>query len=165
MKNVIIMMWLIFAAFVIFPIAADYISGDSESEVVSIIEKESEADDITITAAIEHGNKAMYVFKVGESEFGVAIFSHFADNYGYEEGIMSNGDDHIDVNLDTGWDIYKYRVTADEALETEYDRFGGVYRMYAMIAAILAIVSVAGGIYGIHAKKRYEEQRKKGLAA
>ena len=65
MKNVIIMMWLVFAAFVLFPIATDYISGASESEVVSIIEKESEADDIAVTATEEHGNKAMYVFTVG----------------------------------------------------------------------------------------------------
>lgn len=165
MKNVIIMMWLVFAAFVLFPIATDYISGASESEVVSIIEKESEADDIAVTATEEHGNKAMYVFTVGESEFGVAIFTRFADNYEYEEGIMSNGDDHIDVNLDTRWDIYRYKVTADGAQEMEFDRFGGVYKTYAIIAVILAVVSIAGGVYGVRAKRKYEEQRKKGLAA
>ena len=127
MKNVIIMMWLVFAAFVLFPIATDYISGASESEVVSIIEKESEADDIAVTATEEHGNTAMYVFTVGESAFGV--------------------------------------VTADGAQEMEFDRFGGVYKTYAIIAVILAVVSIAGGVYGVRAKRKYEEQRKKGLAA
>ena len=28
---------------------------------------------------------------------------------------MSNGEEHIDVNLDTGWDLYQYRGTADGA--------------------------------------------------
>ena len=51
MKNFIIFMWVIFAAFFLFPIASNYMSGSPESEIVSIIEKESEADDIKVTAS------------------------------------------------------------------------------------------------------------------
>ena len=79
MKNFIIFMWVIFTAFFLFPIASNYMSGSPESEIVSIIEKESEADDIKVTASKEHGNKSMYAFTAGE-DFGVAIFSHFGDN-------------------------------------------------------------------------------------
>ena len=55
MKNFIIVIWLVFAAFFLFPTAVTYISGHPGSEVTAIIEKESEADDIQITAAEEHG--------------------------------------------------------------------------------------------------------------
>ncbi len=167
MKNAIIMMWLVFAAFVIFPMATDYISGEPESEVMSIIKKEAEADDISVTATEERGNKVMYVFTVGEGgeDFGVAIFSRFGDNYHYDEGMMSNGEKSIEVSLDTGWDTCDYSVTAAGAEETAFERFGGVYRIYAIVAAIMVVLSVAGGIYGVRANRKYEEQRKKGLAA
>ena len=88
MKNFIIVIWLVFAAFFLFPTAVTYISGHPGSEVTAIIEKESEADDIQITAAEEHGIRSMYAFRAGD-DFGVAVFSHFADNYNYEEGLMS----------------------------------------------------------------------------
>ena len=143
MKNFIIVIWLVFAAFFLFPTAVTYISGHPGSEVTAIIEKESEADDIQITAAEEHGIRSMYAFRAGD-DFGVAVFSHFADNYDYEEGMMSNGEEHIDVNLDTGWDLYQYRVTADGAEQVGYERFGGIYRIYAVM------------------KKRHKKQRRKG---
>ena len=162
MKNFIIFMWVIFAAFFLVPIASNYMSGSPESEIVSIIEKESEADDIKVTASEEHGNKSMYAFTAGE-DFGVAIFSHFGDNYNYQEGTMSNDEDHIDVNLDTGWDVYEYKLTAEGAEQVAFHRFGGIYKVYAMIAAVMVIFSIVGGIYGIRTKKKYEEQRKKGL--
>lgn len=162
MKNFIIVIWLVFAAFFLFPTAVTYISGHPGSEVTVIIEKESEADDIQITAAEEHGIRSMYAFRAGD-DFGVAVFSHFADNYNYEEGLMSNGEEHIDVNLDTGWDLYQYRVTADGAEQVGYERFGGIYRIYAVIAAVMLAFSIAAGIYGAVMKKRREEQRRKGL--
>ena len=49
MRNFIIAIWLIFAAFFVFPMVTNYSSGSPESEVVSIIEKEAETDDIQIT--------------------------------------------------------------------------------------------------------------------
>ena len=165
MKNAIIMMWLIFAAFVIFPMATDYMSGEPESEVISIIEREAEAAAVTVTATEAHGNKVVYAFTVGEKDFGAAVFSRFGDNYHYDEGMMSNGEKHIDLNVDTGWDIYDYSVTAEGIQQTGYEKFGGVYRIYAIVAGIMVILSVAGGIYGVRANRKYEEQRKKGLTA
>ena len=140
MKNFIIVIWLVFAAFFLFPTAVTYISGHPG----------------------EHGIRSMYAFRAGD-DFGVAVFSHFADNYDYEEGMMSNGEEHIDVNLDTGWDLYQYRVTADGAEQVGYERFGGIYRIYAVIAAVMLALSIAAGIYGAVMKKRREEQRRKGL--
>lgn len=160
MKNFIIFMWVVFAAFFLFPVAAGYMSGSPESEIVSIIEKESEADDIKVTATEEHGNKSMYGFTAGK-DFGVAVFTHFGDNYKYQEGTMSNDEEHIDVNLDTGWDVYEYKVTAEGAQQVAFHRFGGIYKVYVMIAAVMVIFSIAGGIYAVRLKKKHEEQRKK----
>lgn len=162
MKNFIIALWLIFAAFFIFPIGTNYISGQPESEVLSIIETEAEADDINVTSVEEHGNKAMYAF-MAKDRFGVAIFSKFGDNYKYLEGTVSNDLEDIDVYLDTGWDVYKYKVTEKGAEQMDFERLGGVYKVYAIIAIIMVLISIAAGIYGAKMKKKHEEQRKKGL--
>ena len=80
------------------------------------------------------------------------------------DGVLYIDDeDHIDVNLDTGWDVYEYKLTAEGAEQVAFHRFGGIYKVYAMIAAVMVIFSIVGGIYGIRTKKKYEEQRKKGL--
>ncbi len=162
MKNFVIVIWLIFAAFFIFPMAANYLSGVPESEVISIIEKESEADGIKVVDFEEHGNKAMYVFSAGD-DFGTAVFFHVGDKYKYMEGTMSNGDTHIDIHLDTGWDAYEYRITDSGARETDFQKNGGVYRTYAIIALIMVLISIAAAVNGVRMKKKHEEQRKKGL--
>ena len=74
MKNFIIVIWLVFAAFFLFPTAVTYISGHPGSEVTAIIEKESEADDIQITAAEEHGIRSMYAFRAGFRSCSVFTF-------------------------------------------------------------------------------------------
>ena len=162
MRNFIIAIWLIFAAFFVFPMVTNYSSGSPESEVVSIIEKEAETDDIQITSVEEHGNKAMYAFNT-DNTFGVAIFNKFADNYKYSEGTISNEFEDIDVYLDTGWDVYRYKVTDKGAEQVGFERFAGVYKIYSIIAVIMVIVSIRAGIYGVRQKKKHEEQRRKGL--
>ncbi len=162
MKNFIIAIWLIFAAFVIVPIGIDFVTGQPEDEVTAIIEREAEADDIVITAVEKHGNKAMYAFTAGD-DFGVAIFSNFADNYKYSEGAMSNGQADIDVYLNTGWDVYIYKVTWDGARQVAFERFGGEYRNYAIGALAMAVISLIAVLIGRRVKKKHEEQRKKGL--
>lgn len=162
MKNFIIAIWLIFAAFVIVPIGVDFVTGQPESEVNAIIEQEAEADDIVITAVEKHGNKAMYAFTAGD-DFGVAIFSDFADNYKYSEGAMSNGQDFIAVYLNTGWDVYRYKVTEEGAQQVDFERFAGEYRNYVLGAVAMAVISLIAALIGRRVKKKHEEQRKKGL--
>lgn len=153
MKNFIIALWLILAAFIVVPIGVDYASGEPESEAMQTIERESEAENVRITAVEKHGNKAMYAFTAGD-DFGVAIFSSFADNYKYTEGTISNGQDHIDVYLNTGWDVYRYEVTEKGARQTGFEKFGGVYRIYAAAAAVMAAVSIAAAIYSNRRRKQ-----------
>lgn len=162
MKNFVIVIWLIFAAFFVFPIAANYLSGVEEGEVISEIQKESEADDIEVVDIQEHGNKAMYVFDTGD-DFGTAVFFHIGEKYKYMEGTMSNGDTHIDIHLDTGWDAYEYRITEKGAQQTDFQKNSGVYRTYAIIAAVMVAVSIVAAMYGARTKKKHEEERKKGL--
>ena len=160
MRSFIIVIWIVIAALFLYTPAEAYISGQPESEIAAVILKESEAEDIQITAAEEHGIRSVYAFRAGD-DFGVAVFSHFAGRYDYEEGMMSNGDEHIDVNLDTGWDMYQYRVTADGIQQVGYQRFGGIYRMYAAAAAVMLFFSIAAGVYSSAAKKRRRDRHRR----
>lgn len=162
MRNVILAVWLIFAAFIFVPVISNVAGGQPEEQVTAIIEKEAEAKNIEITAEEKQGNKAMYAFKAGD-DFGVAIFSHFADSYKYIEGTMSNGQKKIDVNLNSGWDMYRYKVGPAGAEQVEFDRLGGSYMTYALLFIGMVIVSLIAMVYGARIKKKHEEQRKKGL--
>lgn len=162
MRNFLIIVWIVLISFFSAPIITDYVGGSPENEVVSIIEKEAEADNIEITAVENQGNKSMYTFTAG-NDFGVAIFSHLGDKYRYREGTMSNGEDHIHVNLDSGWDMYKYRVTSEGAEQTNVKEFSGMYKIYVIVAAVMVVVSIIAAINGVKQKKIQEEQRRKGL--
>ena len=158
----IIVLWVIFIAFFASPIIVNFASGAPADEIESIIAKEAEVGEFEIIAQEEEGNKAMYAFKT-EKDFGVAVFTHYADNYSYDEGTMSNGEKYIDVSLDTGWDVYAYKVTKDGAELTAINKMSGTYRMYAIIAGLFAIITVICLIYGKATKKKKETARKRGL--
>ena len=153
MRNVIIVLWVILVGFFASPAIACFISGTSHDNVVEIIKTEAETDEIKITSDEEQGNKAMYCFDT-QNDFGIAVFTHYADNYNYEEGVMANGEEYIGVRLDTGKDIYRYNVTKNGAEFTGKDSFEGSYRTYGIIAAILAVFTIIAAVYGMTAGKK-----------
>lgn len=157
MRNVIIVLWVILVGFFASPAIACFISGTSHDNVVEIIKTEAETDEIKITSDEEQGNKAMYCFDT-QNDFGIAVFTHYADNYNYEEGVMANGEEYISVSLDTGKDIYRYNVTKNGAEFIGKDSFKGSYRTYAVIGVILALLTVAAAVYGsISGRKRNDD--------
>ena len=157
MKNIIIVLWIILTGFFIMPIAESFMSGVSESEVMTVIQRESEADDIEITAEEIHGDKAMYCFKT-KNDFGVAVFTHYADNYSYSEGTIANGDKYIKVRLDTGWDVYQYNVMKDGAELINIEHSAGNYRIYAVIGAVLLVITAVYIIYRTVFEKKKVKQ-------
>lgn len=160
MKTLTAALWLILAAAFLTPMITCYSSGIPESEIMETIRMEAESDRIEIFAQEERGNKVIYAFSTG-ADYGVAVFSHVADNYRYEEGILSNGQGTIDVNLDTGWDIYEYEVTG-QGMEMRSIREGeGIYKSYATVAAILAAITAALSINGRAKRRRKKKNGKK----
>lgn len=153
MRNIIIVLWITLIGFFAAPIAVNYVSGIPHQEVESVIERESEADNIIITADEEHGNKAMYCFNI-KSDFGVAVFSHYGDKYSYVEGTLANGGDAMTVRLDTGRDLYIYDVNETGAKLIEIQRFGGTYKIYAMTALAMAVITVIYIIYRLSVRNR-----------
>ena len=146
MKNIIIVLWVALIGFFVLPIADSFVSGFPENEVMAVIQRESEADNIKITAEEIHGDKAMYCFKTN-NDFGVAVFTHYADNYSYSEGTIANGDKYIKVRLDAGWDVYNYNVTRNGAELINIEHSAGNYRIYAVIGAVLLIITVGYALY------------------
>lgn len=156
----IIVLWLVLIGIIAGPVVMNFTSGVEQSETLSIIERESEASNVRITAREEHGNKAMYCF-AADSCFGVAIFDHYADNYSYSEGTISNGESYIAVRLDTGCDVYRYNITADGAQLTGMENFKGIYRLYAAGAGILVLITAAYVVYGKVMRRKGEIRWKK----
>ena len=123
MRNLLIILWLILIGVIAVPVCLDYMNGTPKDDVLSVIQRETETDDIRVTLEEEIGNKAMYCFQTG-SDFGAAVFSRMGERYCYQESTIGNGEKYIDVRLDTGWDVYQYYVTADG--EEDRDVPGGI---------------------------------------
>lgn len=158
MKSVIVVLWLAFGVFLLTPIITTYVAGDSYDQVFSTIETEAETEVSRITGEVARGNRILLAFTAGD-DFGVAIFSHYGDNYKYEEGTMSNGMGSIDVNLDTGWNIYGYKVTASGLYTADIRRGEGIYRTYAMTGGFLAVITgMAVALSRIKKRKSKEKQ-------
>ena len=79
MRNLLIILWLILIGVIAVPVCLDYMNGTPKDDVLSVIQRETETDDIRVTLEEEIGNKAMYCFQTG-SDFGAAVFS------GWESG-------------------------------------------------------------------------------
>lgn len=161
MKSIIVALWLIFGGIILTPVVINYAIGSPYDEVLSIIETEAETEVTQITGEAAEGNRLLLTF-TARNDFGVAIFSHYGDNYRYEEGTISNGMDDIDINLDTGWNIYVYKVTAD-GLHTQDVRTGeGIYRTYTVTGVCLGMITVIALFLG-RVKKRKADKRKTGF--
>lgn len=156
MRNIIIVLWVILVTFFAAPIVANFVSGVPAEEIPEVIQKEAETDQLEITGAEEEGNKAMYTFNAGK-DFGVAVFVHYADNYSYDEGAMANGEKYIDVSLDTGWDVYQYKVTRGGPELVGVMAMSGSYRMYIILAAVLAVITIGGAIFSRIKKNKPEK--------
>lgn len=164
MRNVIIVLWVTLIGFFAVPIAVSYMAAVPQEEVEAVIQRESEADDIRVTSEEIHGNKAMYSFST-KKDFGVAVFDHFGGKYSYSEGTMGNGEKDVKVRLDTGWDVYKYRVTKEGTELVEIEKSAGNYKIYAVIGVALAAVTVISVFYGAVMRRKnrpdkYKEVRR-----
>lgn len=158
MRSIIVALWLIFGAIILAPVVINYAAGDPYDEVLAVIETEAETEVIKITGEAAKGNRLLLTF-TARDDFGVAIFSHYGDNYRYEEGTISNGMDYIDVNLDTGWNIYVYKVTASGLYAEGVRRGEGIYRTYTVTGVCLGMITVIAIIIS-RIKKRKTEKRK-----
>lgn len=130
-------------------------NGTPKDDVLSVIQRETETDDIRVTLEEEIGNKAMYCFQTG-SDFGAAVFSRMGERYCYQESTIGNGEKYIDVRLDTGWDVYQYYVTADGAQQKKIETYQGVYRIY--LAAFLILLG-ASLLYGLGNMRRRNKNK------
>ena len=157
MKSIVVALWLIFGGIVLAPVVINYVAGSPYDEVLPIIETEAETEVTQITGETAEGNRLLLAL-TARDDFGVAIFSHYGDNYKYEEGTISNGMDYIDINLDTGWNIYVYKVTAG-GLETSDIRMGeGIYTTYVAIGVCLGVIT-ASAIAFSRFKRRKSKMR------
>lgn len=157
MRNLLIVLWVIFFGVIAVPAVLDYMNGTAKDDVLSVIQRETETDDIRITLEEELGNKAMYCFRTG-SDFGAAVFSRMGDRYCYQESTIGNGEKYIDVRLDTGWDVYQYYVTAEGAQQEKIETYQGVYRIYLAAFLILLGASLLQGFWSMRRKNKHKNQ-------
>ncbi len=157
LRNLLIILWLILIGVIAVPVGMDYMNGMPKDDVLSVIQRETETDDIRITLEEEIGNKAMYCFRTG-SDFGAAVFSKTGNRYCYRESTIGNGEKYIDVRLDTGWDVYRYHVTADGAQQEEIETYQGVYRIYLAAFLILAGLSLLYGFWSLTRRNKHKNQ-------
>ena len=64
-KFFLIILWLILIGVIAVPVGLDYMNGTAKDDVLAVIQRETETDDIRITLEEEIGNKAMYCFQTG----------------------------------------------------------------------------------------------------
>ena len=86
-RNLLIILWLILIGVIAVPVCLDYMNGTPKDDVLSVIQRETETDDIRVTLEEEIGNKAMYCFQTG-SDFGAAVFSRMGERYCYQESTL-----------------------------------------------------------------------------
>ena len=157
MRNFLIILWLILIGVIAVPVGLDYMNGTAKDDVLAVIQRETETDDIRITLEEEIGNKAMYCFQTGD-DFGAAVFSQIGERYCYQESTIGNGEKYIDVRLDTGWDVYQYYVTADGAQQQKIETYRGVYRIYLAAFLILLAASLLQGLWSIRKRRKHKNQ-------
>lgn len=157
MRNLLIILWLILIGVIAVPVCLDYMNGTPKDDVLSVIQRETETDDIRVTLEEEIGNKAMYCFQTG-SDFGAAVFSRMGERYCYQESTIGNGEKYIDVRLDTGWDVYQYYVTADGAQQKKIETYQGVYRIYLAAFLILLGASLLYGLWNMRRGNKNKNQ-------
>jgi hypothetical protein len=161
LRSLITAAWLILLAFILVPPAVDYTTGVSYNRTGIIMELEAESDEIHIIGEEHQGNKMLMAFDTG-NDYGVAVFSCVKEHYRYEEGLMSNNKDYIDVNLDVGWDIYQYRVS-DSGIELMRIRENeGIWKTYADVACMLAAATLALCIFrGLRKRSKRKEKKRR----
>lgn len=157
MRNLLIILWLILIGVIAVLVCLDYMNGTPKDDVLSVIQRETETDDIRVTLEEEIGNKAMYCFQTG-SDFGAAVFSRMGERYCYQESTIGNGEKYIDVRLDTGWDVYQYYVTADGAQQKKIETYQGVYRIYLAAFLILLGASLLYGLWNMRRRNKNKNQ-------
>ena len=69
-----IILWLILIGVIAVPVCLDYMNGTPKDDVLSVIQRETETDDIRVTLEEEIGNKAMYCFQTGSDFRGGSVF-------------------------------------------------------------------------------------------
>ena len=122
MRNLLIILWLILIGVIAVPVCLDYMNGTPKDDVLSVIQRETETDDIRVTLEEEIGNKAMYCFQTG-SDFGAAVFSRMGERYCYQESTIGNGEKYIDVRLEC---VPVLRNGGWSAAEEDRDVPGGI---------------------------------------
>ena len=135
MRNLLIILWLILIGVIAVPICLDYMNGTPKDDVLSVIQRETETDDIRVTL---------------EEEIG--------ERYCYQESTIGNGEKYIDVRLDTGWDVYQYYVTADGAQQKKIETYRGVYRIYLAAFLILLGASLLYGLWNMRRRNKNKNQ-------
>ena len=143
MRNLLIILWLILIGVIAVPVCLDYMNGTPKDDVLSVIQRETETDDIC--------------FQTG-SDFGAAVFSRMGERYCYQESTIGNGEKYIDVRLDTGWDVYQYYVTADGAQQKKIETYQGVYRIYLAAFLILLGASLLYGLWNMRRRNKNKNQ-------
>jgi len=160
LRSLITAAWLILLAFIFVPAAVDYTTGVSYDRIDTVMKLEAESKNLQVIEAEQQGNKLLVAFETG-NDFGVAVFSCVKEHYRYEEGLMSNNRDYIDVNLDVGWDIYQYRVSQDGIGLMKIREEEGVWKKYADTACMLAVVTLALCIFRRLRKKSRRREKKR----
>lgn len=159
MRSLITAAWMILLALMLAPPTVDYFTGVSYDRTEIIMKLEAESKDLYVIDEEPQGNKLLIAFETG-NDYGVAVFSCVKGHYRYEEGLMSNDRDYIDVNLDVGWDIYQYRVYENGIELMKIRENEGVWKKYADAACMLAAVTIALCIFR-RLRKRSKRREKK----
>ena len=160
MRSLITAAWMILLAFMLVPAGIDYFTGVSYDRIDTVMKVEAESLDLHVIDEEAQGSRLLVAFETG-NDYGVAVFSCVKEHYRYEEGLMSNDRDYIDVNLDVGWDIYQYRVSEDgiELMEIREDE--GVWKKYADAACALGVLTIALCIFRCLRKRSRRREKKR----
>ena len=132
MRNLLIILWLILIGVIAVPVCLDYMNGTPKDDVLSVIQRETETDDIRVTLEEEIGNKAMYCFQTG-SDFGAAVFSRMGERYCYQESTIG-------------------------AQQKKIETYQGVYRIYLAAFLILLGASLLYGLWNMRRRNKNKNQ-------
>ena len=156
MRNFLIILWLILIGVIAVPVGLDYMNGTAKDDVLAVIQRETETDDIRITLEEEIGNKAMYCFQTGD-DFGAAVFSRIGERYCYQESTIGNGEKY---RRPAGHGLGCVPVLRDggRGAAAENRDVPGVYRIYLAAFLILLAASLLQGLWSIRKRRKHKNQ-------